>query len=68
MNDETRYVAGGAAVGAIVGALAAWAYRRYLGPARPAGQPEARVPLDRSKVLRLGWAVIALVRQVLELG
>lgn len=69
MEDDIKYIVGGAALGAIAGALAAWAYKRYA--ARQAiGAPdgEAAVPaVDRGRLLRLGWAVVAVVRQVLEL-
>lgn len=70
MRDDTRYIAGGAALGAVLGALAAWAYVRYSAPETEEATTAlvARPPLDRAKVFRLLLAVIALVRQVLELG
>jgi hypothetical protein len=70
MKDEMRYIVGGAAIGAMAGAVAAWVYYRRSAPQRA---PEiaagaAGVPLDRGRLMRLAWAVIGVVRQVLELG
>jgi len=70
VDDDVKYVVGGAALGAIIGALAAWSYRRYaLQPALESGGAEVETaPVDRGKLMRLAWAVVAVVRQVLELG
>ena len=70
MKDEMRYVVGGAAVGAMAGALMAWVYYRRSAPQRAAeiAAGAIAVPLDRGRLMRLAWAVIGVVRQVLELG
>ena len=71
MKDEIRYIVGGAAIGAMAGALVALVHRRSTMSRLPEGEDVSRAvaaPLDRGRVLRLAWAVIAVVRQVLELG
>jgi hypothetical protein len=65
VREDTQFVAGGAALGAILGAVVAWVYVRRSaqtseGSVLP-GTPDAR------RLLRLGVAVIGVVRQVLEL-
>ena len=61
MRDDMRNVVGGAAAGAVLGAIAGWVYGRRA--AREGGE----LALSRSRVVRLLWAVIGVVRQVLEL-
>ena len=71
MNERTRFVAGGAALGAIVGALIG------LIAARSQANPETGEPglslveqyrdVDRNTVFRLGMSVVGVVRQILEL-
>jgi hypothetical protein len=70
MKQAMNYVAGGAALGAVVGALAGLVYQRREQSKTPAGESAlvAGQPLDTSRLLKLGLAVIALVRQVMELG
>ncbi|MBN1399750.1 MAG: hypothetical protein JXA74_02870 [Anaerolineae bacterium] len=72
MNDRLRYVAGGAALGAVVGALAGLIVARSHGP-EPAAEGERAVPakqreLDTGRIFRLGASVIGVVRQILELA
>ena len=67
MNDRTRLIVGGAAVGAVAGALVAWLVGRRLRRPAPDDAQRAAVAVDRGRLLRLGMAVIAVVRQVLEM-
>ena len=70
MKDELRYVFGGAAVGAVLGALGGWLlmqYRRNPG-AGPRNALVKAKELDRGQLARLGWMVIKVVRQIAELG
>ena len=67
MQDDLRHVAGGAALGALLGALGGWLYGRYRGK-RQADSSKDLVPVDRSRMMRLVWSVIGVVRQIVELG
>lgn len=70
MQDKLRAIVVGAAVGALLGALGGWLYQQY-GPGKRAGESgsSALVPksLDRSKVMRLGVALVGVIRQLLDL-
>jgi len=69
MNERTRWILGGAAVGAMAGALAAWFLVRRVAPARPEdGTAAMSARADRGRVLRLGLAVAGVVRQLLDLA
>ena len=69
MGDDLRYVAGGAALGALLGALGGLVYSRFLGKPGSSGEARRRGGGgDKGKLLRLGWAIIGLIRQITELG
>ena len=70
MPDDVRYVAGGAVLGAVLGALAGWTYARFSrkGAGDRAESDRRGGRVERGQLLRLGWAVIGVIRQVLELG
>ncbi len=70
MDEDTRYVFGGAAIGAMLGALAVWLYTRYGMRDRRGDQPGPKVPgkVDSGRIMRLGWSVIGVVRQILDLN
>jgi len=66
VKDDMRYVVGGAAAGAILGALAGWVLgMRHQGSGDESGVVRR---VDSGRMMRLGWAVIGVIRQVLELG
>lgn len=69
MDDDVRYIVGGAAAGAVIGALVAWLYKRYSSRQEVGaieGGPAAR-PVDRGRLLRVGFGTIGLIRQILDL-
>ena len=69
MRDRTRDVVGGAAFGAILGALAGWYYSRGQGEGElaPGDDSSEVTPVPRDRAMRLVWSVVGVVRQVLEL-
>jgi hypothetical protein len=69
MKDNMRYVMGGAALGAILGAVVGLVASRRMGEEVDAqGNALVAQPLGTGDVLKLGAAVVAVVRQVMELG
>ena len=66
-RDKLQYVAGGAALGAVVGALAGLVFLRRQQGSLDVGSQSALVQMDRGKLMRLGLAVLALVRQIAEM-
>lgn len=62
-----QYVAGGAALGAVLGAVAGLLYLRQRQSSGEVAEASGLVPVDRGKLMRLGIAVLALVRQITEL-
>jgi len=70
LGDDLRWLLRGAAVGAIVGGIGGLLYFRLLRPARLAsgGAGRGGRELDRGKLMRLGWSVVGVVRQILSLG
>jgi hypothetical protein len=69
LRDDLYYVVGGAALGAILGALGGWLYFRYVGkPRGKALAPGKEIErVDRSRLMRLGWSVVRVVREIVEL-
>lgn len=67
MQDDLRHVAAGAALGGVLGALGGWLYGRYRDKRQPDSSKDL-VPVDRSRMMRLVWSVIGVVRQIVELG
>lgn len=66
MKDQSRYVLGGVALGAIVGALIGWAYHRAV--VESASSDAVAKPLNRQGAARLAWSVLGVIRQIMELG
>ena len=63
MDDKSRNIMAGAALGACLGAVVGWVIaRRGQG-----GDENALVELDRGRALSLLWAVIGVVRLIMEL-
>ena len=60
MKTDYRYVWGGAAVGAIAGALFGWFLSR--------GREGSAGELPKDGLARLLWSVVGVVREVVELG
>lgn len=61
MKDDMRYVVGGASVGAMLGAIVGWLYLRSR-------KKQADKPLDSRQLMRLGGAIIGVIRQIVDLG
>jgi len=72
LRNEFRAIIVGAAVGALLGALGGWLYRRY-GPQAKNGEAgssalvQRSASLDRGKVMRLGVALVGVIRQLVDL-
>lgn len=63
MKEDYRFVVGGAAAGAILGALGGWLYSRFV--AKPSDKPARQ--LDGRQLMRLGGGIAGIIRQLLEL-
>lgn len=64
MEDRSRNIIAGAALGACLGAVVGWLIaRREQG----GGDESALVEVDKGRAFSLLWAVIGVVRLVLEL-
>ncbi|MFH1086538.1 MAG: hypothetical protein V1772_12345 [Chloroflexota bacterium] len=68
MNERGRHVVIGAAVGALVGALAGFLVSRLEEQGDQATLPAIARSLDRKRVAKVGMTVVALVRQLMDLG
>ncbi|OGO05632.1 MAG: hypothetical protein A2Y73_05570 [Chloroflexi bacterium RBG_13_56_8] len=68
MPDDARYIAGGAVIGAIIGAFGVWMYMHYVQKPAENGREQIRGRVERGQLMRLGWSVIGIIRQILELG
>lgn len=69
MKDDMRYIVGGASIGAILGALVGWLYLRSQAKQIGDGtRDKLTQPLDTRQLMRLGGAIVGVIRQVLELG
>lgn len=64
MRDDLHYVVGGAALGAILGALGGWLFSRSRSRSR---QVSRAAGLDKSKLMRLAWSVVKVIREIVEL-
>ena len=69
MGDDLRCILRGAAVGAILGCVGGLLYSRLLGAPQLAsgGAGRGSRNLDKGKLLRLGWSVVAVIRQITSL-
>jgi hypothetical protein len=64
LDDKSRNIIAGAAIGACLGAVAGWVFaRREQG----GGGESGLVELDKGRAFSLLWAVIGVVRLVMEL-
>ncbi|MGQ9683495.1 MAG: hypothetical protein ACUVX9_13220 [Anaerolineae bacterium] len=68
-REDALAIGVGVAVGAAVGGLLVWAYRRaLLRQAEEGGQARALTAVGFPDLARVGLAVLGLLRQVAELG
>ena len=68
MNERGRYVMIGAAVGALVGAVAGFIASHVEQEGDLARLPGVAKSLDRQRLTKLGVSVVAVVRQIMDLG
>jgi membrane protein YqaA with SNARE-associated domain len=70
LRDNLRYVVGGATIGALLGAVAGWLLGRGAAKSVAVTRDgrEIESAIDTGQLLRLGVAVVAVVRLLLELG
>ena len=70
MQDDVRYVTTGAVLGAIVGAIGAWTYLHFLQKPGDRETEGGRIHgrVEGGRLVRLGWSVVGIIRQILELG
>ena len=70
MGDDLRCALRGMAVGAVLGGLGGLLYSRLLGtPQLTSGGAGRRGRgLDKGKLLRLGWSLVGVIRQITSLG
>ena len=69
MRNHSRYIVGGAAVGAVVGALAGWAVSRKAGAqSADDGVVARQAPIESRQLMRLGSLIVSLIRQIVDLG
>jgi hypothetical protein len=66
LRDDLYYIVGGAALGAMLGALGGWLFSRYGSKPRP-GPSSKKTGLDKGKLMRLGWSVVKVIREIVEL-
>jgi len=70
LDDRSRYVIGGAMLGAVLGSLVGYLVaRQYVAPSAQSDDTRlpAKASLDMNRIFRLGVGVVGIVRQVLEL-
>ena len=69
MGDDLRRMLKGAAVGAVLGCVGGLLYSRLLGAPQSAsgGAGRASRGLDKGKLLRLGWSIVGVIRQITSL-
>ncbi len=67
MRNRTNLIVGGAALGAALGGVAGWFLFKQRFEAVEEGIGE-KAPIDRGQIVRLGWNIIALLRQITELA
>ena len=69
MKSDSRYIIKGAAAGAVLGALVGWAAGR-VGTKRADGAVATRSEfhLESGQLMRLGGTIVAIIRQLIDLG
>jgi len=67
LRDDFRYALRGGVVGAVLGAVGGLLYSRLVGaPQLPSGgSGRGGRRRDTGQLLRLGWSIIGVVRQIL---
>lgn len=72
VKEDTKFVVGGAAAGAILGALAGWLYSRSARDTKAQASPNGIIapakPLEKGQVFRLATLVIGVIRQLIDMG
>ena len=70
MKNDSRYIVGGAAIGAVLGALVGWLLGRKGGKRLPDGSLAVRnqAKIESGQLMRLGSLIVSLIRQIIDLG
>ena len=71
MKEDMKFVVGGAAVGAILGALVGWLYLRSMRSNEAQVAESVIAPaktLDRGQIFRLATSVVSVIRQLIDLS
>jgi hypothetical protein len=68
MKNDTRFIVGGAAVGAVLGAALGWALSLKGSHSRDGRVSAQGLKIETRQLMRLGGLLVALVRQIIDLG
>jgi len=71
VKEDMKFVVGGAAVGAILGALVGWLYLRSMRSNEAQAAESVTAPaktLDRGQIFRLATSVVSVIRQLIDLS
>jgi len=69
MKTDSRYIIRGAAAGAVLGALAGWAAGQVRAKKVDGSATNRNVQrLESGQLMRLGGTIVALIRQIIDLG
>lgn len=69
MKNDSRYIVGGAAIGAVLGAVVGLALSKKGKPsAQGAEVQRSQVHIESGQLVRLGTLVVSLIRQLMDLG
>jgi len=69
LKNDSRYIIGGAALGAVAGAALGWLMGHKSLKQLPSGATaRGEVKIESRQLMRLGSLLVALIRQIIDLG